>query len=666
MNNKEMLEPFINESVFSDEAICEDCLLELFDRNNRRYLYPYTSCPSCGPKYTMLETLPFKRQHTAMKHWEMCAACRKEYEDPNDRRYQSEMNSCPNCGPDYRLYHLGNVYDGEMMFQIAVGLLHSGEMIAVKSNGGYHLVCDATNIDAIKRLRKKIHRERKPFAMMAKDMEAVERIAHVSDKERKLLTSQRRPIVLLASKGVLPDVIAPNNKDLGIMLPYTALHHILFHFGAPEYLIMTSANYPGEPTIHQEEDIFRFAEAIDCACLVGERPIERSVDDSVVKQTKRGMLPIRRSRGFQTVFPIALATKRPILAVGADLKNTITLIKDDKVIMSHHLGDMTKYAAQLKFEKTLESYLRMFNISLKDTVIAHDLHPSYFTTQYAEEMNGYKHVAIQHHEAHLASVLAMKGEFERPVIGIIFDGTGYGTDGEIWGGEMFVGSLSRGFERVGHLRKAVLVGGDAAATMPVQALAGFVDDKDDIKMLEEKLRLPPHFTNARKIKAKNIHCFPTTSVGRLFDAAAAILGFHHDISFEGEAAIWLEHIATKGEWEEVYRFPWTGKELDYRPLLHDMILAKVKGNSPSSIARAFHRGLAQGVSNAIRSLSRQYEIDRVVLSGGVFQNSLLLADLSEMMEAAGIEMLFDSQTPVNDNGISLGQAAIAAMKCLKD
>src|SRR5690606_34512647 len=209
MNNKEMLEPFINESVFSDEAICEDCLLELFDRNNRRYLYPYTSCPSCGPKYTMLETLPFKRQHTAMKHWEMCAACRKEYEDPNDRRYQSELNSCPNCGPDYRLYHLGNVYDGEMMFQEAVDLLHSGEMIAVKSNGGYNLVCDASNIDAIKRLRKKIHRDRKPFAMMAKDMEAVESVAHVSDKERKLLTSQRRPIVLLASKGVLPDVIAP-------------------------------------------------------------------------------------------------------------------------------------------------------------------------------------------------------------------------------------------------------------------------------------------------------------------------------------------------------------------------------------------------------------------------------------------------------------------------
>lgn len=657
----------MNSTIMADTSICDDCIEELFDSSNRRYLYPYIGCSSCGPKYTVMKNIPFRRENTTLTNWNMCASCKAEYENPASRRYHSELNCCPECGPNYYLSYKGKCYSGEKMIHKTVKLLHEGVIIAIKNNGGYHLVCDALNKESIQLLRKTLNRERKPFAMMVKDIESASMIVELSSSEKQLLLSNKRPIVLAESKGEISDIVAPNNKDLGIMLPYNALHYVLFHFGAPRYLIMTSANYPGEPTIYQDQQISEFVKRFDDACLIGERPIARSVDDSVVKQTKQGMVTIRKSRGYEPILNMKLQSKRPILTVGADLKNTITLVKDGKVMMSHHLGDLTKYDTQLTFEKTVESFLHMNNISLSETIIGHDLHPNYFTTRYAKQLDCYKHIGIQHHKAHLASLLAKKNEFSKRVIGIVFDGTGYGENDEILGGEIFVGSLREGFKRQGHLRKAALIGGDAATKMPVQALAGFVDHlKEDINMVANKLHLPKRFLTALKVKEKNIYTFPTTSVGRLFDAIAAILGFHREISFEGEAAIWLEHLAASAPLREVYSFPWTGIELDYRPLMQEIIQAKINGVASSIIARGFHRSLAQGVVEAIHSFCETFAIEHVALSGGVFQNSLLISDIADLLEDSNIQILSDREIPVNDNCISLGQAAMISVMISDD
>ncbi|NLY80431.1 MAG: carbamoyltransferase HypF [Lysinibacillus sp.] len=644
-----------NPSFLPDTAICEDCLIELFDPSNRRYLYPYIGCPLCGPKYSLMKKIPFQRANSTMENWEMCPSCKSEYEDSQNRRFQSELNCCPQCGPNYYLYEKGKRYEGERMFQRVVELLNDGEIILVKNNGGYHLVCDAFNKESVQRLRDKLNRQRKPFAMMVKDLDSAKEIVYLSKTEEQILLSNKRPILLAKSKGDLNEIVAPNNTDLGIMLPYTALQHLLFYYGAPRYLIMTSANYPGEPTIHKEEQLSRLVDDFQCATLIGERPIERSVDDTVVKQTKLGLVTFRRSRGYNNALNIMLPSSRPILTVGADLKSTVTLVKDQKVIMSHHLGDLTKYDTQLKFERTIKEYLQIHGVSLSETIIGYDLHPHYFTSQYAEKLQGYKHIGIQHHKAHLASILAAKNKLSERVVGIVFDGAGYGENDEIWGGEIFVGSVKEGFTRQGHLKNADLIGGDAAATMPLQALAGFIGDFN--KELLEQLQLPKHFFQSLKIREKNIRTFPTTSVGRLFDAVAALLGFHRAISFEGEAAIWLEHLASDSTIKEVYPFPWTGKQLDYRPLFEEMIHSKMNGQTPTIIARGFHRSLAQGVVTAIHSLCETYEIDSVVLSGGVFQNSLLLSDIIDLL-CLNIQILFEEDIPLGDNCISLGQAAI--------
>lgn len=644
-------------SFLPDTAICEDCLRELFDPNNRRYLYPYTGCPSCGPRYTLMIDFPFQRSNTTMKDWEMCPSCQKEYENPQDRRYQAQLNCCPECGPKYYLSENGKRYEGEEIFKRIAEILNAGELLLVKNNGGYHLVCDAFNREAVQLMRDKLNRKTKSFAIMVKDLEAAKEIVHLSETEEAILLSKKRPILLAKSKNEnLSEIVAPNNTDIGLMVPYTALQHLLFAYGAPRFIVMTSANYPGEPTIFKEDQLSRFNEDFRCAMLIGERPIERSVDDSVAKRTKLGLVPFRRSRGYNTVLNITLPSTRPILTVGGDLKNTITLVKNQKVMMSHHLGDLSKYDTQLKFERTLQDYLRIYDVSLEETIIGYDLHPNYFTHQFAQNLQGYKHIGIQHHKAHIASILAAKNKLTEKVVGVVFDGAGFGDNGEIWGGEIFVGSVQEGFIRKGHLRNAVLIGGDAAATMPLQALAGFIGDFD--KEFVDSLQLPEYFYKALKIKEKNIRSFPTTSVGRLFDAVAALLGFHQAISFEGEAAIGLEYLASKSPIEEVYSFPWIGEELDYRPLFEEMIQSKINGKSPSMIARGFHRSLAQGVVTVIQSLCEEHNINSAVLSGGVFHNGLLVSDIYDLLQGSNIQILYDEEVPLGDHCISLGQAAI--------
>lgn len=643
----------------ADLAVCSACLSELFDPVNRRRLYPYINCTDCGPRYTVIERLPYDRPYTTMRPWPMCPACSAEYHEPMDRRFHAQPTACPECGPHYYVrWQEGEMHDDEKAIEKTAELLRSGRIIAIKGLGGYHLACDAENEEAVWELRRRKRRGEKPFALMVKDIDTARTLIEVSAEEEELLTSSARPIVLARARRLLPGV-APDNSDLGVMLPYTPLHHLLFHFGAPDVLVMTSANRSSEPIVYQDEDALKSLQRIADAWLIGERPIARRVDDSVVRVSAFGPAVLRRARGYAPLPVAQLPSARPILAVGADLKNTVTLVVNGKAIMSQHLGDLDRYEAYTAFEQTVYDLLSMYDVPLEETIVAHDLHPDYRSTAFAHGLETYKHFGIQHHRAHVASVLAERNALEKQVIGVAFDGTGFGDDGAIWGGELFVGSATKGLERCGYLRYAMLPGGDAAARMPLQALAGFFVDELELAMnVGKRLSLPERFFTALKMVEKRLRTFPTTSVGRLFDAAAALLGFTGAISFEGQAAIWLEHLARTAPLEKVYSFPWDGKELDYRPLLKEMVEDRLNGKDVAVIARAFHRSVAEGVFSSVRSLGATYGIDTVVLSGGVFQNSLLLADLKELFLKSDMHVWIGEGVPSNDGGISLGQAAL--------
>ncbi|GEN36074.1 carbamoyltransferase HypF [Aneurinibacillus danicus] len=645
----------------ADLAVCSACLTELFHPANRRYLYPYINCTECGPRYTVIQRLPYDRPYTTMKAWPMCPACSAEYYEPTDRRFHAQPTACPECGPYYHMRWQGEEMNGDSkVIEKTARLLRAGRIVAIKGLGGYHLACDAENAQAVWTLRDRKRRRAKPFALMVKDVETARTLIKLSPEEEALLTSAARPIVLARSHRSLPGV-APDNTDLGVMLPYTPLHHLLFHFGAPPVLVMTSANRSGEPIIYKDEDAVEGLEGLVDAWLIGERPIARRVDDSVVRVSEFGSTVLRRARGYAPLPVTQLPGARPILAVGSDLKNTVTLVVKGQAIVSQHVGDLTQYEAYTAFEQTIYDLLSMYDVPLADTIVAHDLHPDHRSAQFARGLENCERVGIQHHRAHVASVLAERNALDKRVIGVAFDGTGFGDDGAIWGGELFVGSVAEGLERRGHLRYAVLPGGDAAARIPLQALAGFFVDVPELAAdVGRRLAFPERFFTALKLVEKQIRTFPTTSVGRLFDAAAALLGFTEAISFEGQAAIWLEHLARTAPLEKVYPFPWDEKELDYRPLLQALAEDRLNGRDAAVIARSFHRSIAEGVFRSTLALGEAHGIDTVVLSGGVFQNSLLLADLKELFTERAMHVWIGERVPPNDGGISLGQAALVA------
>jgi hydrogenase maturation protein HypF len=645
----------------ADLAVCQACLTELFHSKNRRYLYPYINCTECGPRYTVIQRLPYDRPYTTMKAWPMCPACSAEYHEPNDRRFHAQPTACPECGPHYYLrWQDGEMRGDENVIEMTAQLLREGRIVAIKGLGGYHLACDAENTQAVWTLRERKGRGAKPFALMVKDMETARALIDLSPEKEALLTSSARPIVLARARRSLPGV-APDNTDLGVMLPYTPLHHLLFHFSAPPVLVMTSANRSSEPIVYKDEDAVEALQGLADAWLIGERPIARRVDDSIVCVNAFGPTVYRRARGYAPLPVAQLPSDRPILAVGADLKNTVTLVVEGKAIMSQHLGDLTRYEAFQAFEQTAYDLLSMYDVPLVETIVTFDLHPDHRSAQFARELEAYEHVGIQHHRAHVASVLAERNALDKRVIGVTFDGTGFGDDGAIWGGELFVGSAAEGLERHGHLRYAVLPGGDAAARMPLHALAGFFVDLPEVATdVGNRLELPERFFTAFKLVEKRLRTFPTTSVGRLFDAAAALLGFTEAISFEGQAAIWLEHLARSVSLEKVYPFPWDEKELDYRPLLQAMVEDRLNGLDVATIARSFHRSIAEGIYRSALALGEAHGIDTVVLSGGVFQNSLLLTDLKSLFAESAMDVWVGEGIPPNDGGISLGQAALVA------
>ncbi len=648
--------------ISPDLPVCDECLQELFNPQDPRYFYPYINCTNCGPRYTVIRGLPYDRHNTTMQEWPLDAFCAGQYCDSTDRRFHAQPVACPACGPQYYLLSADETTRGSIAsIQRAAKLLREGRIVAVKGLGGYHLACDAHNDAAVKTLRDRKYRKEKPFAVMVPTVEAAREIVELTRESETLLTSTARPIVLAAARQSFP-FVAPDSNELGVMLAYAPLHHLLFASGAPPVLVMTSANRSSEPIAYEDVDAVERLTPIADALLIGERGIARRVDDSVARATVCGPAILRRSRGYAPGSAASIPTRRPILALGADLKNSIALVVEGQAFVSQHIGDLSDYQSLRAFQETIDDLASMYEVDWSEVVVVHDQHPQYASTVHAESLNGGRRISVQHHRAHVASVLAERAAWNQPVVGVAFDGTGYGDDGTIWGGEFFVGSVEGGFRRAAHLRRAVLPGGDAAAQYPVQAAAGFLAQIDSLPDLgsDSIFQFSDRYQAARSLMSHGVRAFTTSSVGRLFDAAAALLGFTRGVTYEGQAAMWLENLAASAHNADAYAFPFDGRELDFRPLLRSVALERNEGRPVKEIARAFQRALAQGTAGAIQALCSANETRVAVLSGGVFQNQLLLADLREALADSGIELWINHLVPANDGGISLGQAALAA------
>ncbi|HHS96368.1 MAG TPA: carbamoyltransferase HypF [Chloroflexi bacterium] len=679
--------------ISPDIAICEDCLRELFDPNDRRYRYPFINCTNCGPRFTIIKDIPYDRPNTTMAPFKMCPDCQAEYDNPTDRRFHAQPNACPVCGPKVWLDVRSSEFDVETPnselgtppdapIQAARQLLREGAIVAIKGLGGFHLACDATNDEAVARLRERKGRVDKPFAIMAFDLETVEQFCEVNDAERALLTSRERPIVLLRRKPNTPisPLVAPNNRYLGVMLPYTPLHYLLLEptDGFPIALVMTSGNYSEEPiAIDNDEALERLSRLAD-AFLLHDRDIHARCDDSVVRIFQGEELPIRRSRGYAP-YPIHLPFDLPqVLAVGAELKNTFCLTRDRYAFLSQHIGDMENYETLRFFEQMVEQLARTFRV--RPEIIAHDMHPGYLTTRYAQERKRGSQEArgtlrlatcplfpVQHHHAHIAACMAENGlSGERPVIGVAFDGTGYGTDGAIWGGEFLVADY-RSFRRAAHLKYVPLPGGDTAIRRPYRTAlahlwaAGIPWEED----LSPVAACPPaeRAILARQLE-RGLNVVPTSSIGRLFDAVSALAGVRQTINYEAQAAIELE-MTTDEEVTEAYGFAMTNGQLPIRvdpaPVIR-AVVADVRAGVPAGIIAArFHNGLAQMIRDVCLRLREATGIDEVALSGGVFQNITLLEKALSLLRDAGFTVYTHRLVPPNDAGISLGQAVIAGV-----
>jgi hydrogenase maturation protein HypF len=651
-------------AISPDLPVCVACLAELCDPGNRRHGYPFINCTACGPRFSIIESLPYDRSRTTMSGWSMCADCRLEYLDPRNRRFHAEPIACSTCGPQYRLVDGQTLLEGDASIREAAARLREGRILAVKGVGGYHLVCDAANASTIAALRVRKYRKERAFALMAKDLCTARVLVYLNESSEAVLTSPARPIVLAPPRLTLIQV-APDHPELGVMLPYTPLHHLLFACGAPEVLVMTSGNRSTEPIAYEDTDARDRLAGIADAFLMGDRPIARRVDDSIARVGAFGPMILRRSRGLAPGAVARVAKHGPILAVGADLKNTITVAVDGEAFVSQHLGDLDQYHTRRAFEHTIADLLKMYGLEGDELMVVHDGHPEYASTRYALERSARSRLAVQHHRAHVASVLAERNEFDARVIGVAFDGTGYGDDGTIWGGEWFAGSLTDGLRRVAHVRTFTLPGGDAAARHPVQAAAGVLDQLDHTPdMTAWPFSFSREYRHAQQLLQQGVRTFPSTSVGRLFDAVAALLGFTRAITFEGQAAVWLEYLASTATHSPPLPFRFVNGELDYRPALDALIARRIAGENPAAIARAFHVGLAAGLTQSVSELCESHGIDTVVLSGGVFQNALLLHVLREMLDPAHLRVWTNSTVPPNDGGISLGQAALASVACV--
>ncbi len=666
--------------VSADTATCTDCLAELTDPGDRRFGYPFINCTNCGPRFTIVRDVPYDRPLTTMASFVMCDRCAAEYHDPADRRFHAQPTCCPACGPRLSLLDRDGTELSGQPLTAAAGLLRQGMVLAVKGLGGYHLAVDASSEEAAAALRARKHREDKPFAVMVADVPEASRLCEVDEAAATLLASSRRPIVLLPRRpgaGVAPSV-APGNRQLGVMLPYTPLHHLLVQ-DAGHPIVLTSGNISDEPIVYRDGDAAERLGEIADAYLTHDRAIQVRTDDSVVRAFRGREALVRRSRGYVPE-PIRVHTRfgRPVLACGAELKNTFCLAKGNHAFISHHVGDLENAETLQSFTEGIEHFRRLFDITPE--VIAHDLHPEYLSTKYALDLadrgiagpaaGEIRLVGVQHHHAHIASCLADNGE-DGPVIGVAFDGTGFGTDGTIWGGEFLIADLA-GFVRGAHLAPVPMPGGAAAIRQPWRMAASYLHDAyPEGASLDVVRRNQRHWSQVLTMARRGVNSPVTSSAGRLFDAVAAILGVRDEINYEGQAAVELEQLADPAE-RGAYRAAITtdgaaGEGAAGGPLLiagRDLVRAVADdlaaGTSTNVIAARFHNGVAGLITQACVLLRERHGLSDVALSGGVFQNLLLLHAAVGKLEQHGFRVLVHSRVPCNDGGISLGQAVIAA------
>jgi hydrogenase maturation protein HypF len=645
--------------ISPDTATCPDCRAEIADPHDRRYGYPFTNCTNCGPRYTIVADVPYDRERTTMAAFTMCPACRAEYDDPADRRFHAQPNACPVCGPAYQLLdRAGRPLAGDPLAQTR-RLVAAGKVAAIKGIGGYHLACNAMDAAAVETLRARKVREDKPFAVMAGSLAAVRARCLADGAEEELLTGPARPIVLLA-KGPgydLAAAVAPGNPHVGMMLPYAPVHWLLL---APEDVwVMTSGNTSDEPIAYEDDDALARLAGIADFFLVHNRPINCRADDSVARVFRGRPYMLRRSRGFA---PAPLRLKRPgpaVLACGGELKNAFCLTRDDLAFMSAHVGDLENMATYGAYTAAIAHYERLF--AVRPEVVAHDLHPEYLATKHAMDC-GLPRVGVQHHHAHIAAVLAEHGE-DGPVIGVAFDGTGYGDDGRLWGGEFLLADL-KGYTRLAHLEYLPLPGGAAAIKEPWRLAAWVLYDLYGADFVNKDIpfarSLPAGWELMLDAAAKGLNAPLSSGAGRLFDACAALLGIRGKINYEGQAAVELE-LAAAGRRGRVLPYTLTAGEpvrLDFRPAFAAMVAALERGEAPAGLAADFHATLADAAAATVRRLAAASGVRKVALSGGVFQNVTLLGAVVAQLEQ-DFTVLLHRNVPPNDGGLALGQAAVA-------
>jgi hydrogenase maturation protein HypF len=654
--------------VSPDIATCPECKEEIFATADRRYRYAFTNCTNCGPRFTIIEDIPYDRPKTTMRSFKMCPLCQREYDDPLDRRFHAQPNACPVCGPSLALVGgEGKAVECEDAISAASRLLKEGKILAVKGLGGFQLACDATDDGAVKLLRKRKRRPSKPLAVMMASIKAVEKHCLVSPQERELLESPQAPIVLLRWKegSNIAKTIAPQLKYLGVMLPYTPLHHLLMHeAGLP--LVMTSGNLSEEPIAKDNDEALRRLKGIADYFLVHNRDIYARYDDSVYMVESGLPQALRRARGYAP-YPIFLPFKaKPVLACGAEDKNTFCLTKDEHAFLSQHIGDMENEETLEHFENTIELYKKLFRV--EPEVIAHDMHPEYLATKYALELGanaGLPLVPVQHHHAHIVSCM-VENNIEKPAIGVAFDGTGYGPDGTLWGGEFMVADY-KSFERVGHFEYVPLPGGAMAIKKPYRMALSYL-----YTLLGEEFELdglPLASVNADELSIikqqlkKKINSPLTSSAGRLFDAVSALLGVRGEIDYEAQAAIELEMLAAATKEAKAYPFVINSEDgvgIVRLCKLWTALVGDVKSKVQlSEISLKFHKTVAEITAETCQLIAKDSKIKRVALSGGVFQNRLLLKLTIAALQREGFEVLTHRLVPPNDGGLSLGQAVIA-------
>ena len=686
--------------ISADVAICPDCERELFDPRDRRYLYPFINCTNCGPRFTIIQDIPYDRPKTTMGDFVMCEQCGTEYKNPLDRRFHAQPIACPNCGPFVALREIHSRIPGPnskissiecrtSAILKARRLLREGYILAIKGLGGFHLACDASNSLSVEELRDRKGRVDKPFALMASDIDVVRSICQVSSEEEALLTGREKPIVLLEKKPhnerayKISKWVAPNLDHLGLMLPYTPLHHLLLNQtdpllnveAAPPLLVMTSGNFSEEPIATEDEDALQRLAPLADAFLLHNREIHMRCDDLVVT-VDHGRLSIddgsdemfhrptsivylRRSRGYAP-YPVKLPFEvKPTLAVGGELKNTFCMTRDHYAFLSHHIGDMENAETYESFEQGIKHLSHIFRV--QPELIACDLHPNYFSTQYAQKLD-VPSVGVQHHHAHIVSCMADNGLDDRRLIGLSFDGTGYGTDGAIWGGEVLLASFAD-FERFAHLEYLPLPGGDAAIRSPWRIAAGYAHalgiDVADLPFLQKVD--PQALQILRQQIDKNINTPLTSSMGRLFDAVACLIGLRNEVTYEAQAAIEMEGLAKPFvSVAQPYRYTIAGgNRIGLKDLLKSIIEDVRVKKSAEIIAARFHRTIADIAVDICKHARESSGLHEVALSGGVWQNQVLLDLVCNGLRQNAFVVYFHQQVPTNDGGLSLGQAVIA-------